>query len=658
MQDQNPFSVVQFRGANQGSWDAAFPKETQEAVDISHALDPINIVFKKEGGFETRPPIVLKKALDLNVADGGRVVQHWKIARLGTTYHDNRWLYLSWDGVDGRFYDSNSPGTIIHTITGCKAAAVINIYGRLYISPLSDYGTPLTGADGVIWLYDGTTFRKAGGSAPAGGTLTVTDTAVGGANVTAGLHLCAIAFETDSGFITAPGPPTWIQVTIAAGGGRAARFANVDIGPAGTVARHLLISKVITSYDGIQTNWELFFGLKINDNVTTTGDVIVPDTGLVNSADYLLDEFVNIPACSTISTYQGRMMYNGPNTDQSLVYVSKTADPESVDQTEDFIQINEGIPVEVLHGTELRSLYYIFKETCCYVVREDPDTPPNEWKPDLVDSGIGISPFGIAQVMANNGGLVLDNLIVGGMYGIYQFSGAFSHVPLSLKIQAVFDNLSRTDAKYLRMHVDPIRRRIYFLIGAPTGPGAVQMWMGDYFNGLDPENIKWTRWIPYGDQEGPYAETVMSIFVDPNNNATKRPNITMVSGFNSNILAEPDESNLLGQDTFDGAELIQWQNEGGYTSSPTGYIYEVERIGLRAQVLPTFTLNIAAAVIDKTTFSPAVDVPIDQAPGGYYSIPFNIYNEHIRFRLSGLGTALVSAMHLWGNEKAKSRPSA
>ena len=658
MIDKNPFSIIQFKGANLGSYDPAFPLESQECVGFDDALNVVNIAFKKEGAIRTRPAIVLKHAFTLNVADGGRVVQHWKIARLGTTYHDNRWLYLSWDGVTGRFYDSNTPGTIIKAITGCAAAGVINIYGRLYITPLADFGSPLTGADGVIWLYDGTTFRKAGGTAPAGATLAVTDTAVVGANVTPGLHLCAIAFETDSGFITAPGPPTWIQVTITAGGGRAARFTNVDIGSAGTVKRHLLISKAIGTYDGIQTNWELFFGNSINDNVTTTGDVILPDTGLVRSADYLLDEFTQIPACNSISVYASHLMYNGPGSDTRLVYVSKAADPESIDQTEDYIQLFDGIPADIYNGVELRGLYYIFKETCTYVVREDTSLPPNEWKPDLVDSGIGISPYGIGYVMANPGNLVLDNIIVGGMYGLFIFTGAYGHIPLSWKIQALFENKTRTQVKYLRIHIDPNRKRIYFLIGQPPLSGAVELWVGDYTLGLDPESVKWAQWVPIGNQEGPYNETVTSIFVDPNNNATKKPALTMVSGFNSSSLCELNEDDTTGIDTFDGSEPIPYNYETGFTPNPNGSIYDGTRIQVRAQVDPNSSMNIDSAQFDSTTFTPLVPVTPVLAPGTIFSIPFDKYSEYMRLRFSGLGLMRLAVAHYWSSERGKSRPSA
>ena len=513
MLDKNPFQIDRFGGINRGSESTQFSIEYQDTVPFSDALDCENLIFTRDGGVQTRPPSKKKqdffRELPPTKDFSGGPRQHWKIGRLGTTYYDNRWLYLTFDSTTniGRIYDSgNITGPIyapLKKITGMRFASVINIYGRLYISPLSDVGEPLTGSDGVIWLYDGTTFRKAGGTAPVGATLAITDTAVGGANVTPGLHIGAIAFETDSGFITPAGPATRIQVTIAATGGRAARFTNVDTGPAGTVARHLLLTKSIPTYDGIQDNWELFFALRIPDNVTTTGDVVLPDTGLVDSADYLLSEKSSLPSCSYISTYGAHLMYNGINTDKRVIYVSKGSDPETVDETEDYIQSFDGIPVDVLIGKELRGAYYFFKENCGFTVQETSD-PPNTWRIDIIDSGIGVSPFGIAEVLANPGSLVLDNLITCGESGIYVFSGAFSHIPISDKITGFWKKLTKDEILYTRMSVDSVRKRLYVLTKGdwnsddgitPNNP--FELWVADYVQGLDPQNIRWTRWAMY-----------------------------------------------------------------------------------------------------------------------------------------------------------------
>lgn len=674
MLDKEPFVVNDFKGVSLGSANRAFPVESQDAIDFNHALDALNIIYLKEGGFQTRPPFKLKQSFSTDGIDTDNVVmQHWKISRIGNTYYDNRWLFLAYSAMSdvGKFYDTGilTPTVPVGILSGCKLASVLNIYGRLYISPLSDSGEPLVGADGYIWLYDGTSLRLAGGDAPVGATLTLTDTAVVGANVTEGLHIGAIAFETDSGFITKAGPSTRIQVTVAAGGGRAVRFTNVDLGPAGTVARHLLLTKTINNYDGIQDNWELFFALRIPDNITTTGDVVVPDTGLVDSADYLLSELEKIPSCNAISLYGTHLMYNGPNTDPTLIYVSKGNDPETVDETEDYIQKKDGIPEDILNSRELRGLSYIFKETCTYVTREDPDNPPNAWTVDLVDSGIGIAPMAIGEVLANPGGLVLDNLIVGGMYGLYVFSGTYARIPFSYNIQAKFNGLTRAEIKYTRMAVDPVRRRIFLILGNPLFQ--TELWIADYFNGLDNENIKWARWTAYDANEGghPVDLPIRSVTVDPNNNGNDKPNVTFATNFitipSNGAVFEPDEYTAVGDDVLSGSFEIPWIYETGFTPSQFGYAYSFAFICLRAafkQASASLTprLGLTAeiisfddtAVLDTVNFSDLVE-----APKKVYSRPLNgTTSEMVRVKLYGYNSIYITLLILFVNEKSKVRP--
>lgn len=515
MLNKNPFKIDQFGGLNLGSVDPRFSTKNNDTIPFSDAKDGSNLSFTKEGGIRCRPGVGIRKFLnyeqtDVTIVDGhpelARIpIQNWKINRLKDTDYTNRWLVLEYDGTDGYLMDINSTTrTEILKLTGMKFASVINIFGRLYISPLSDFGTPLANAS--VYLYDGTgatpAARVAAGPKPTTQAFTVAEFANANANATAGMHLCAIAFETDSGFITPPNT-TWKQVTITADTGKSIKFSSIDLGPTGTVARHLLVSKIILTYDNIQENWELFFGLRIADNTTTSGEVILPDTGLVDSADYLLDEYETIPACSSISVYQGRLIYNGLRTDKRVAAVSKVADPETISQSEDYIQIYDGIPADITTGKEQRGSYYLFKESSTYVTNDN-GGPPNTWKVDVVDSGMGASPFGIADVMANPGGLVLEHLIIGNLSGIYAFSGAFSPIPLSWKIHSVFTQLvARVNNKYTRMAVDPVNKIIYLLTGKPIidpdnpTTGGCTLYIGDYFKGLDPENIKWMKWEPW-----------------------------------------------------------------------------------------------------------------------------------------------------------------
>src|SRR5690606_12889657 len=114
-------------------------------------------------------------------------------------------------------------------------------FDRIYITPHNR----ITGIENeVVYVYDGTTCRQAGGIAPSG-SITVTNSTLSG-NVEAGTHLIAVAFETESGFITRPGPSIYGQVL--ADGTHQIDISGIPIGPDGTVARHILATRRIPNY--------------------------------------------------------------------------------------------------------------------------------------------------------------------------------------------------------------------------------------------------------------------------------------------------------------------------------------------------------------------------------------------------------------------------
>lgn len=665
MLDKNPFSIKEFKGVNMGSEDNDYSRFTNDAIPFDHALDALNISYLKEGGFRTRP--AWKTKFDFNGIVSDTVRQYWKIARLGTTNYTNRWLILTYGGGNGMLYDlgSGTPSTPILTKAGMNFCSVVNIFGRLYISPLSEPGVPLAGES--IYLYDGTNCRTAGGSKGTVGSLNVASG--GSGNVTAGLHLAAFAFETDSGFITPPIQSSdWIQVTITAG--QAAQFTNIPIGPTGTVARHLLLTHVIGNYDNVPENWELFFGLRIGDNTTTSGDIIVPDTGLNDSADYLLDEFETLPSCAAISIFNARLMYNGPRTDQRLVYVSNVADPETIDQTEAYLQIPVGIPDEVLNGKELRGIYYIFKDTSTFTTRDN-GGPANTWEVDIVDSGLGLTPWGIAEVYANPGGLVLDNLLVANTAGLYVFSGTFSADPISRKIQPLFRLNDRSVLKYTRLAVDSARKLIYLLLGPYTQVN--DLWVGDYTNGLDAQNIKWARWTIKNQAESEIIPGSFDhIVVDPNNGTSKLPSLTVCITRTSGwfLIMEALYEELIDNYIVSGVDNlieIDWEMWTGFPI-PNGFDYTFDSAYIRASLKddnpdpPTIrdkTITIAVGAMDNNTPTP-VGTPIEPGPipGRFYNILLGLVAPTLYLKVYGKNKVQVSQLTLMVSEREKVRSRA
>jgi hypothetical protein len=579
--------------------------------------------------------------------------QHWQITKLGSTIYNNRWIILDWDGTDGKFYDSDGTGTPFLTITGCKYADVINTYGRVLISPLADIAVPLTGSDGYIWTYDGTTARLSGGVAAdlTTGPTTVIDTIIPGFG-TPGQHLFAVLFETDTGFLTPPpDPSTWINFTTA--GSVFVQMNNIPVGPAETVARVIIATRTIVTYDGIPQNWEMFQAYRLADNTTTSQAWDLIDSGLVDSVDYTLDIYDRIPACNRISVYGSRLMYNGPHTDSTLVIVSRPSEPETSSQGEDYLQKVDGSPEDIYVGRELRDVYYIFKESSTWATREADGQSPNSWKIELIDSGNGCFPFGIGEVLANTGSLVLDNFITIGLTGAYIFSGTYTPVPLSRNIQPAFTDktyIDRDNLKYVRLVIDPVRRLLFILFAiiddADPADNAYRLFMGNYFNGLSPDGIKWCNWE---ENAG-----ISSIQVYSSADQTYYPCLTIVNPDCNGVFYEQAESALASP---------PWSYVTGYTSNPEGSLYTFATVRLRILGTPFVeeegstapVVDIGYGELDSASITLTEQLSIVAKPKKFYTSLLNAVGEKIRISISGGYYIMMSKLILFVSERAKDR---
>ena len=134
----------------------------------------------------------------------------------------------------GSVYQVKNPSNTITgpllTIPGWNGYfSAAQIGNRVYILPYTAVSQNL-----FVWTVDATFARSAGGTAPATAP-TITQGGAGSGNIEPGYHTVAIAFETDTGFITAPSPvgsfnnvfPNGVAVTL----------TNIPLGPGGTAAR-------------------------------------------------------------------------------------------------------------------------------------------------------------------------------------------------------------------------------------------------------------------------------------------------------------------------------------------------------------------------------------------------------------------------------------
>ena len=428
MRDHNPKPVKAFRG----TYDQGEP----EAVPIDHFIDSLNIRFLNNG-IETREGSVLDLAT-------GFVPKRWAVyKRIGEAdriiiLRDNGELYDSYN-----FGLQPTPPPFLN-IPGMTNFACQVMFNRAYISP-HDGVRGLAGQH--VYVYDGTICRLAGGIAPSGFTLGVNESAADG-SIEAGDHLFAVAYETSSGFITAPGPT--IFTTLTASGDKKANVFNIPIGPAGTVARWILATKRLFQYNGNQNDQEYFFvpNGRIGNNTATTLTVDFYDADLVNSADLLFDQLSTIPAGSFLSSYKGMLVVGGENTADAIFRASAPGSPEAFSAVDGFGTVDPGDTGGPLtNAAEYRSQLILFKNARSYVTSAASDgSGAAYWPIDSIDQSCGAFIHGVAKVKEKRTN-ILNAVVTANPTGLHVFRGSFSNPELTFNVQAIWERINEAAYK-------------------------------------------------------------------------------------------------------------------------------------------------------------------------------------------------------------------
>lgn len=303
-----------------------------------------------------------------------------------------------------------------------------------------------------------------------------------------GLHLIGVVYETDTGFLTAPGPEFFGAMT-SVNVKKGIQVSNIPVSPDSFVTkRHLVSTKVINNYNGDQNGFQFFFipDGTIPDNVTTSLNVNFYDADLLEDASYLIDNFSEIPAGSGLATYNGRLVLFNINTDKGIVYLSAPGEPEAIDQV-DGILVPPNRTDEIWNAQEFRDVLYIFKKNRTIPYIDNGDVPSTWADQTPIDQGIGASVHGIAEVL-DSGGVNIEFLLITHFGGLYVFSGTYQKPELSWKIEDLWLEIDRNDFISIQIMNDSINKRIY--IALPNK----KMLMADYKNGLDYDKIRWHLW--------------------------------------------------------------------------------------------------------------------------------------------------------------------
>jgi hypothetical protein len=570
--DTRPIPVTQFNGL--------FDRGSDDIVPPDHASICRNFVFTQNG------PATRHGVEEILSADSiVRFVTYRRLNELSP-----RILYLD---NEGNIFDSLDPLNPILSIEGMTDFASVEFFNRVYISPIEgDFGM----ANEFIYVYDGTSARLAAGNAPSG-TLVVQNSVVSG-NVDPGTHLFAIAFETESGYITVPGPA--LYGVVVAPGNLAVDLSDIPTGPAGTLARRILATRRIPNYNGDQNAYEFYFvpDGRIDNNTDTTATVNFYDADLLVSADYLFDQMPTIPAGLGLTVYQNRLVSWGEHDNPSVLRISKSNAPESIDAVSGLLVIDPTESGGVQNCVEFRDSLYITKSLRTYITTDDRVRDPVEWRVVTLDRGYGSGPNGIGDILDTRGPNT-ESFLAASKTGLMRFIGVYQDQPLSFKIDELWRTYAEDFLKF-QVIVEPTRQLVFTLIDG-------RLFVADYRNGFSSESVRWAIW------DFPFVINAIGMDVQGND-----PRLLMSSG--GTIYREDFNS------TSDNGVAITTQfRSAPLTFDDTGFINVYTGVRLRAR--GTGTLDIRLFSEDNVSNVSLQPVTLSTTPGKEYFRLANFTNE-------------------------------
>lgn len=452
-----------------------------EEIPSDHLFTATN-VWCRGNEIQTRPPLM---GQNYSMPGGKTLVRARVYENAGVT----RYLVLF---SDRTLYNSADFTTIIVTApAGTTDFSSVTIFGRAYITFHNGINPLVTD---VVRVYDGSTIRDAGGAIPA--TALVAANGAAG-KVEAGLHKIAYINETDTGYYSSHSA----SIDYTAPGAVQIDLTSIDVGPAGTVNRHIIATKVMLANE--EPEWFFVPGGEVTGNVATTKTVNFYDSELVDSADYLLDILATIPAGLGIGLYKDRMIVWGESANVHIVRVSEPGEPEVFNEIDGFITTN---PHEggVRNCFEQRTQLYICKASRTDVTNDNGQAAAT-WDLHEVDSALGADTNSIGGVYEATETTAYDLTFIANKAGLWLFNGRFADTPLSWKIQGIWTDSYISATMHTRFHqlqvlIDVHKELIYILI--PFGDTSYNLLVCNYEDGLDPEAVKWQFWeyngiLPY-----------------------------------------------------------------------------------------------------------------------------------------------------------------
>jgi hypothetical protein len=516
LRDHKPFVIEQFGGL--------WARGDSESAPSDHFIQADNVKYF-HSGVETRDPLDkysltsighVRRIYDYVMQNGQSLLV---LTDGGNIYHvipQNPALHITKKVPTPRL-----PAQVVHgpilTIPAMEDFGFVAINGKAYITPFKSY----LNAQGLyyelgiqnefLYVYkgDGIPARKAAGVPPVGTPLVAALGAAGATDI--GVHLIAVVYETDTGYVTALGPAKFAQLNFS--GVNKINVSNIPVSPNSFVKkRHLVSTKAITDYNGDQTGYQFFFipGGNIENNTATTHTVEYFDSDLLSDASHLIDNFSEIPAGVNLNTYHSRLVVvgeygtaetltglpTGITDNRSVARLSMPGEPEAFNKIDGLIIAPlDGNPLTNVQ--EFRDVLYLFKRSRTYAYSDNRDEPAT-WQEEVVDQGVGCPVHGIATVL-DTGGANIDFLLIADSSGLMIFNGVYARPELTWKIEDYWLALDHNGYRFIQIVNDSINKKIWI-----TLPTAGPIWpsderrivlFADYGDGLDARNIMWARWI-------------------------------------------------------------------------------------------------------------------------------------------------------------------
>lgn len=253
------------------------------------------------------------------------------------------------------------------------------------------------------------------------------------------------------------------------------------------ISRQLVATATITNYNGNPLGYDFFFvpDAIINNNTDEfLNNISFFDADLLEDATYLLNNYTTIPAGAVMALYHDRLLIAASFTDISLALISFIQQPEAISQITGLIVAPlDGNPIT--NAAELRDILYIHKRarTLSYA---DNGGEPATWPLLVIDNALGTSVHGIGTVL-DSGSQSVDFLLVATLQGISLFNGKYITPELSFNIENFWRSLNQMNFNHIQILNAPITKEIYVILPDRT------LLVGNYSNGMDPQNIRWTR---------------------------------------------------------------------------------------------------------------------------------------------------------------------